>query len=131
LKNYKFKESQTKENAMAKDKSRMVIYINSELMGCGDTVLGQKLMDNFFATLGDFANEVSHIALVNSGVKLACSGSPVLENMKLLEESGIEILSCGTCLAHFNLKEERRVGSISNMFSILEVISKAERVLTP
>lgn len=113
------------------DKNGMVIYINSELMGCGDTVLGRKLMNNFFATLGDFVNEVSHIALVNSGVKLACSGSPVLDTMKLLEESGIEILSCATCLAHFNLKEEQRAGSISNMFSILEVIAKAEKVLTP
>ncbi len=114
-----------------KRENQMVIYINSELMGSGEDGLGKKLMGNFIATLGDFVQEVSHIALVNSGVKLVCRNSPVLENMKMLEESGIEILSCGTCLTHFALKEELRVGGASNMFSILEVISKAEKVLTP
>jgi hypothetical protein len=47
---------------------------------------------------------VSHIALVNSGVRLACADPPVLDHMKTLEESGISILSCGTCIVHFGLK---------------------------
>lgn len=113
------------------DKSKMAIYINSEQMGGGNDALGHTLMNNFFVTLGDFAKEISHITLVNSGVKLACLDSEVLKNMKMLEESGIEILSCGTCLDHFDLQEEIKVGRRSNMFSILDALTQAGKVLTP
>lgn len=108
-----------------------VIYINSELMGSGDDGLGEKLLGNFLSTLGDFVQNISHILLVNSGVKLACEGSDKLEMMMMLEESGIQILSCGTCLNHFNLNDKVRAGMASNMFSILEVLTNADKVLTP
>lgn len=110
---------------------KMVIYLNSDCMGRGDDDLGRGLLDTFLGTLADFVPQVSHILLVNAGVKLICEGSPALENMGMLEGGGVRILACGTCLAHYNLKEKVKVGSVSNMFSILEVLSDAEKVLTP
>lgn len=108
-----------------------VIYINSEFMGNGDDGLGDLLMGNFLSTLGDFVKEVSHILLVNSGVKLSCAGSNKVDVMKMLEESGVEILSCGTCLNSFDLANKIRAGKISNMFTILEIITRSEKILTP
>ena len=112
-------------------KPAVAVYINSESIGAGDDALGTLLMGNFLSTLGDFVPQVSHILLVNSGVKLVCEGSDKSELMSMLEESGVEILSCGTCINHFSLKDKIKAGKISNMFSILEVMTDAEKVLTP
>ena len=119
------------DKKMERKDNKMVVYINSDRMGNGDDELGMKLINIFIATLADFVPDVSHITLVNSGVRLVCKESPALENMKMLENAGVEILSCGTCLDHFDLQEALEVGSRSNMFTILEAISKAEKVLTP
>ena len=116
---------------MEDNANKMVVYINSDKMGSGDDALGSKLMTIFLSTLADFVPEVSHIALVNSGVKLACKASPALENMQQLEGAGVEIISCGTCLDHYELKAELASGEVSNMFTILDAISKAGKVLTP
>lgn len=113
------------------EKPTTVLYINSENMGAGDDALGSLLMGTFLSTAGDFARDISHILLVNSGVKLACEGSDKLDTMQMLAESGVEILSCITCLNHFNLKEKVQAGSISNMFTILEVLTGADKVITP
>ncbi len=108
-----------------------VIYINSEFMGRGDDKLGAMLMGNFLSTLGDFVKDISHILLVNSGVKMACEGSDMQDMMKMLGDSGVEILSCKTCLSHYNLQDKVVAGQVSNMFSILEAVTKADKILTP
>ncbi len=108
-----------------------VVYINSEFMGSGNDILGELLMGNFLSTMGDFVNDISHILLVNTGVKLVCEGSDKLDLMKMLRDSGVEILSCGTCLNHFKLMDRVKAGKTSNMFSILEVITSADKILTP
>jgi len=113
-----------------KIKSTTVIYINSELMGLGDEKLGVLLMSNFLSTLGEFVKEVSHILLVNSGVKLACEGSDKADSLVLLEEAGIKILSCGTCIKHFNLTDRVKAGQVSNMFTILQALTSADKILT-
>lgn len=114
-----------------KGKVQTVVYINSEKMGEGDAELGKLLMGTFLSTLGDFVREVSHILLVNSGVKMVCMGSDKLEGMQSLADSGVEILSCTTCLNHFQLQEKVQAGSKSNMFTILEVMTGAEKIITP
>jgi hypothetical protein len=59
--------------------SQMVVYLNSAVLGRGDDELGGNPLAIYLDTLGDFARDISHVILVNSGVKLACNGSPVLE----------------------------------------------------
>ena len=113
------------------NKPATVIYINAEIIGGGDQELGAILMRNFLSTLGDFVRHVSHILLINSGVKIACQGSAVLDSMTMLEENGIEVLSCKTCLNHFNLQDKIMAGRSSNMFEILTIITRAQNVLTP
>ncbi|NMR86252.1 sulfurtransferase-like selenium metabolism protein YedF, partial [Vibrio parahaemolyticus] len=66
----------------------------------------------------------------NSGVKLTVEGSEVLDDLKALEEAGVEIISCGTCLDYFNLKDKLSVGNISNMYTIYEKIRNSTNVVT-
>jgi selenium metabolism protein YedF len=107
-----------------------VVYVPSETLGRGDEALGGVLMAAYLDTLAQFAQEISHVIFINSGVKLAVEGSPVLEQIQALERMGAQVLCCGTCLNHFRLADRLRVGSISNMLAILEVISRAGRVMS-
>ena len=110
---------------------KITVYVPSETMGRGDDVLGRSLMVTYLDTLSHFIQELDTILFVNSGIKLAVEGSPALESLKHLEQSGIRILSCGTCLNHFGLMEKLGVGEVTNMYSIIEAVSKSPKLMTP
>jgi len=109
----------------------LVVYVSSEGMGRGDEELGAILMAAFLDTLSQLKGELSHVIFVNAGAKLAVEGSPVLEQIRQLEELGAEVLVCGTCLNHFGIKDQLAVGSVSNMYAIIETLSKAGRTIRP
>lgn len=110
---------------------RMAVYIHAEGMGRGDEGLGAVLIKAYMETLLHFANRLSHILLVNGGVKLACAGSPVLEHLRELAGMEVEILACGACLKHFGLEDKLGVGVVSNMYTIVEAMAKSSKVLSP
>jgi len=108
-----------------------VVFVACEGMGRGDGELGTILMEAFLDTLSQFKGEISHAIFVNAGAKLAVHGSPVLEQLRQLEELGVEVLVCGTCLDFFGIKDKLAVGSISNMYAIIETLVQARRVIKP
>jgi selenium metabolism protein YedF len=112
-------------------RGRTVVYVSSEGMGSGDDGLGATLMESFLDTLSHFEGEVSHVIFVNAGAKLAVEGSPVLDQVRHLEELGARVLVCGTCLDFFKIKDKLAAGSVSNMYEIIETLAKAGRVLRP
>jgi selenium metabolism protein YedF len=99
-------------------------------MGRGDEELGNILIRGFFHTLGEVEHSPDTIIFFNSGVKLVVEGSPVLEDLDALCEQGIEILACGTCLGHYDLKEKVAVGEVSNMYTIAETMLGAWKVVS-
>lgn len=107
-----------------------VIVLSSERMGRGDDALGAILMRSLLYTLGEVEPAPKTLILYNSGVKLAVEGSPVLEELAALQARGVEILVCGTCLGHFDLKERLQVGVISNMYAIAETLLAAGNAIT-
>jgi selenium metabolism protein YedF len=106
-----------------------VLVIPSEFMGRGDDELGHVLIRGFFHTLGEVEPVPDTIIFFNSGVKLVTEGSPVLEDLRDLRERGIEILACGTCLGHYDLKDKIAVGEVSNMYTIAETMLGAGKVV--
>ena len=70
------------------------------------------------------------LVLVNGGVKLVCEGSPVLESMKKLVGAGWDIKACGTCLDFYGLKNKLVLGEITNMYTIVELMEQAGKVVT-
>ncbi|THB66344.1 MAG: sulfurtransferase-like selenium metabolism protein YedF [Desulfovibrio sp.] len=105
------------------------VFLTSERMGQGDDDLGAKLMANFLATLPEMGEELWRLVLVNGGVKLAATGSPVLESLTALEKSGVTILVCGTCLDHFGLLDARAVGQTTNMLDVVTSLQAASKVI--
>ena len=110
---------------------KVVVYVNSNLLGIGEEALGTILMRSFLKTLLDLKPIPSKLVFINSGVRLTTEGSEVLETLKTLFEKGVEILSCGTCLDFYGLKAKLKVGIISNMYDIAQSLLEADRLIRP
>lgn len=121
----------SREAALPQKTGRVVVYVNSNLMGVGDERLGSILMRAFLKTLSDLDPKPWRMIFVNSGVQLTAEGSEVLETLKLLANQGVEILSCGTCLDFYGLKETLRVGIVSNMYDIAQSLIDADKIVRP
>jgi selenium metabolism protein YedF len=109
--------------------SEEVVVISSVVLGRGDEDLGRLLMQSFLGTLAQAESLPRKILLINSGVKLACEGSPVLDSLMAIEKRGVEIAACGTCLDYYGLRERLCVGSVTNMYSIVSALAEAEKVI--
>ncbi len=111
---------------MVEDK--MVYCIASNSFGQGSPDLGLTLMKSFFTTLCETSPPKTLIFL-NSGVYLSCEGSMVLEKLLDLQQKGTAILSCGTCLDYYKLKEKLAVGTVSNMLEIVNHLSGPQKAI--
>ena len=56
---------------------------------------------------------------------------PSPEGLKALEAQGVEIMTCGTCLNFYGLTEKLAVGSVTNMYAIVEKLTQAGNVVKP
>ncbi len=110
-------------------RKKIMVMITSNCIGHGDDELGSKLMVSFLKTLKEMGSELWRLVFVNSGVKLTIEVSEVLPVLKELEENGLHILVCGTCLNHFNLLERKRVGETTNMLDIVTAMQLADKVI--
>jgi len=110
---------------------KVVVYINSHLLGIGEEALGTILMRSFLKTLQDLKPIPSKLIFINSGVLLTTEGSEVLESLRAISEKGVGIFSCGTCLDFYGLKEKLKVGVISNMYDIAQSLLEADRLIRP
>lgn len=110
---------------------KMVVVLSSDKMGEGNEELGRVLIKGFIYALTQLDKLPKAILLYNGGVKLSSEGSDSLEDLKMLEEKGVEILSCGTCLNFYNLQDKLKVGKVTNMYSIVEEMSGATNIVRP
>ncbi|HWQ88683.1 MAG TPA: sulfurtransferase-like selenium metabolism protein YedF [Desulfitobacteriaceae bacterium] len=104
-------------------------YIVSDKIGEQDPELGGLLIHNFFNKLIEAKELPSHIILLERGVHLLLPEFSALEALKILEEKGVEILACVTCLEFYDIKDQIVLGKISNMPAIIEIIHQAEKVI--
>lgn len=119
------------EQRAAPGRGPLVVVIPSEFMGRGEyEELGQLLIRGFFHALGEAEPMPDSIIFLNSGVKLVVEGSPVVEDLQAMGQRGTEILACGTCLGYYGLTETIAVGEVSNMYTIVETMLRAGKVVS-
>jgi selenium metabolism protein YedF len=109
---------------------KILVLIGADRLGRGDDVLGTKLIASFISTLKEMGPELWCVVLLNNGVKLSVAGSEVLAGLQDLEQSGVKLLVCGTCLNHFRLLEKKQVGETTNMLDIVTAMQLADKVIT-
>lgn len=127
--NYIIKIEKSKENKIEKDKDDFIIVIGTNKLGQGDDNLGTILMKGYLYTLSESDILPKEIIFLNGGVKLTVDSSEVLESLKNLEKRGVKILSCGTCLDFYGVKNNLAIGEISNMYTIVESMNSSNKVI--
>lgn len=108
-----------------------VVVISSDRMGEGNDELGKVLMKGFIYAVSQLDKLPKTILFYNGGATIPVEGSVSLEDLKSMEAQGVEILTCGTCLDYYNLKEKLAVGSVTNMYTIVETMNKATNIIKP
>mgnify|MGYP000956579861 FL=1 len=111
-------------------KARLAVLVAGKTLGREDKELGEVLIKGFLGTLSKLETPPAVLALMNEGVKLALPEASTCDHLKDLERAGTKILVCGTCTNHFGITERVGVGTISNMFEILEAVTGADKVLS-
>ncbi len=110
---------------------KTVVVIASECLGNGQDDLGKQLMKAYLFSLSQAENLPQLILFYNTGAKLVAEGAETVEDLKKLEEAGVEIRTCGTCAGYFELKEKIAVGTITNMQDIVNEQLNAAKVVRP
>lgn len=110
---------------------KVVVLVDGATIGRGDDLLGAVLMKSFLHTLKEIEPRPWRLIFLNAGVKLAAEGSDLLTALSELERLGVEILSCGTCLDFFKLKEKLVAGKVTNMYDIVSSLVAATNVIRP
>ena len=119
----------SEKDVSEKHLKKIMVMISSNCLGRGDDELGAKLIVNFIKTLKEMGNELWRLVFVNSGVKLTIETAQTLPDLKELENLGIQILVCVTCLDHFGLLEKKKVGETTNMLDIVTAMQFADKVI--
>lgn len=101
-----------------------MVVISSEIMGNGDEEFSKKLLEGFIYALSEQEVAPKAVVFYNGGVHIPTLWENSIKDLKFIESRGAEIYSCGLCLEHYNLKEKVQVGSITNMYKIVELMSK-------
>lgn len=109
----------------------LVVAVDTAVMGRGSDELGKALMKGFLFAVSQLPELPETMLFYNGGAHLTCRGSDSLEDLKGLEAQGVEILTCGTCLNHYGLTEALAVGGVTNMYTIVEKLAGAGKVVKP
>ncbi len=108
-----------------------VCVFSSDVMGYGDDALGKILMKGFIYALSQMPSLPDTCLFYNGGAKLTAKDSEALEDLKVLAEAGVTILTCGTCADFYGIKDKIAVGGITNMYDIVERMTKASKIMKP
>jgi tRNA 2-thiouridine synthesizing protein A len=106
----------------------LVYLFDSDFIGTNRD-LGKVLVNGFLNAIPSLPKRKSTIVLISNGVKLATTGSYVLDTLKQFEAMGFTLLICGTCLDFFKIREKVAVGTISNALEIMEALTTAAKVV--
>jgi len=110
--------------------SDAIILITREGMGSADVTLQHKLLDTYLKLLMENQALPAAICFYTEGVKLVVEGSPYLEPLSQIEQKGVRLIICSTCLNYFGISEKVRVGIVGGMSDILEAQIRASKVIT-
>lgn len=110
-------------------RGQTVIAVGSNCMGSGDDQLGATLMKGYLYAVSQQEELPRTILFYNGGAKLTVEGAVSVEDLKNMEAQGVEILTCGTCLNFYGLEGKLAVGSVTNMYQIVEKLTKAAKVI--
>jgi len=115
---------------MSVSPSDTVILVTRNGMGDADPELQKKLITTYFKLLDEHQILPAAICFYTEGVHLVVEGSPVLDSLKSLEDKGVRLILCSTCLNFFNMADRVKVGIVGGMTDIIEAQMRADKVIS-
>lgn len=112
-------------------KGDLIVVVSSDRMGTGNDELGKVLIKGFIYAVTQLDTLPKKMLFYNGGATLTTEVSDSIEDLKSLEAQGVEILTCGTCLDYYHLKDKLVVGGVTNMYSIVESMAEAGKIIRP
>ena len=106
-----------------------LLQITHNGMGQGDEALGLQLVTNYLKLIDETKKLPKFIAFYNSGVKLICTDSPIIEILSSIQAKGVKLIACKTCLNHFNMLANVKVGMPGTMIDIIELQTASDKVI--
>lgn len=107
-----------------------VVFIGDDTMGKGALELGRNLVRMFLYTLDQGDALPSSVLLMNNGVKLAVDDEQCIGTLKSLQQKGVDVMVCGTCLNYHHIFDKLQVGTVGNMYEITLRFLAAGKVIT-
>ena len=108
-----------------------IVVVSSATMGVGNDELGKVLMKGFIYAVSQLEELPKAVLFYNGGAMVTTEGSASLEDLRSMEAQGVTIQTCGTCLDYYGLKEKLQVGTITNMYDIVETMANAAHIIKP
>ena len=126
----KFANGETKVGTNVSVADTYAVFFNTNAIGTNNSELGGNLAKMAIFTLSESDRVPSYVLFMNEGVKLVTGVEPqIVENLNTLIEKGTKVLVCGTCLNFYGLKDELKVGTVSNMYDILGAMQEVSKVI--
>lgn len=119
------------EECVPDKRDNMIVVVSSDRMGSGNDELGKVLIKGFIYAVTQLDVLPKKMLFYNGGATLTVEDSDSLEDLKSLEAQGVEILTCGTCLDYYQVKDKLAVGTVTNMYAIVEAMAEAGKIIRP
>lgn len=105
------------------------IVVLSDELGKGESELGHMLMKSYLYALARTDEAPDKIIFMNSGAYLTSQTSESLEDLRLLEQKGTKIYTCGTCMNYYDITEKLAVGQPGNMADTAQAMMDADNTI--
>lgn len=119
------------EHHHTKSTTDYIVVIDTDVMGHGSEELGKNLLKTFIYSLTEQDVLPKRVIFYNGGAPFVAEGSDALEDLQTLADNGVEIYACGACLNYFELTDKVKVGEVTNMYRIVEMMRQAPRIVKP
>ncbi|WP_022851838.1 sulfurtransferase-like selenium metabolism protein YedF [Limisalsivibrio acetivorans] len=117
------------DEVLTESSESIVLHISGECLGAEDETLGRKLMKGFLGNVKNMDSIPETLILVNTSVRMAVSDEDTVAVLKELEDMGVEVLCCGTCLEHFGIADNLRAGKIADAHTVMTKMFKADKLI--
>jgi selenium metabolism protein YedF len=109
----------------------LLYYIASRSVGTGDCDLGNPMLFSLIANIKNLDRLPNTLIFINAGVRALAESEKMQEDVKELIELGVKVYYCGTCAVHFNVTNDIKVGTISNLHEIMTLLGEHDRIVRP
>lgn len=95
-----------------------------------DEAFGTVMPEKLLHTLEARGDRPAAICFVTEGISAVTTDGPELLSLQMLEQMGVRMVVCGTCLDHYGRRDDLKVGEAGGMDDIVDLIAAADKVVT-